>query len=421
MASQLRSLATSFPDVIDISRPSEPSPPPEAQLPDLTNFSVLCLYDFTAEEPGLLSFKKSDILDIVKRDDTGWWAAMPRGGTANVVGWIPQAFVAPLTAEMAERLSNLAEELRIPDYEAERLYNSVPPYTNPVNLDTDSVTSPKYEDYEEYRVPPKLASRPSLRTKDTSRRKDEGDVSRRDGHRKRNPQPPPSPTSPMPHPPTRSASLNKPFPPIPKTDGDPSRIRTGSLTRNLRRRPLVVDDNTTLTKLSTLIDSKNTREIDRFTGPDISASFEIISKRGREGSFPRRKAASEDVKQTSRPPAKPRYLKLLYGDQIDQDEKGHIRFATLPALVERLTTDPGTTDLAKQAESSAFTNVFLMTFRTFTTADRLFELLVERFNIKSPKGLTDPEHKDWKHQLREPVRRKVLEVFSRWLEDHRLL
>ena len=62
-----------------------------------------------------------------------------------------------------------------------------------------------------------------------------------------------------------------------------------------------------------------------------------------------------------------------------------------------------------------------MTFRTFTTADRLFELLVERFNIKSPKGLTDPEHKDWKHQLREPVRRKVLEVFSRWLEDHRLL
>ena len=110
------------------------------------------MYDFTAEEPGLLSFKKSDILDIVKRDDTGWWAAMPRGGTANVVGWIPQAFVAPLTAEMAERLSNLAEELRIPDYEAERLYNSVPPYTNPVNLDTDSVTSPKYEDYEEYRV-----------------------------------------------------------------------------------------------------------------------------------------------------------------------------------------------------------------------------------------------------------------------------
>lgn len=156
----------------------------------------------------------------------------------------------------------------------------------------------------------------------------------------------------MPYPPTRSASLNKPIPPLPSQDADSSRIRPGSLSnRNLRRRPVMVDDNTTLTKLSTLIDSKNTREIDKFTGPDISASFEVISKRGREGGFTRRKTASEDVRQIQnivRPPAKPRYLKVLYADQIDEDDKGHIRFATLPALVERLTTDPGTTDLASK-------------------------------------------------------------------------
>lgn len=111
------------------------------------------MYDFIAEEPGLLSFKKSDILDIVKRDNTGWWAAMPRGGSGSVVGWIPQAFVSPLTAEMAEKLWNLGEELRIPEFEAEQLYNSIPPYTNPVSfLDTDSTTSLTHEDYEEYKV-----------------------------------------------------------------------------------------------------------------------------------------------------------------------------------------------------------------------------------------------------------------------------
>lgn len=73
------------------------------------------------------------------------------------------------------------------------------------------------------------------------------------------------------------------------------------------------------------------------------------------------------------------------------------------------------------AESQAFTNVFLLTFRTFMTADQLFDRLVERFRMKPPKSLTEQEYKSWKAHLRTPVQRRTLEIFSQWLEDYRLL
>lgn len=77
--------------------------------------------------------------------------------------------------------------------------------------------------------------------------------------------------------------------------------------------------------------------------------------------------------------------------------------------------------LLEHAESNAFTTVFLTTFRTFTTANRLFELLTERFNMKIPKSLTEQEEKDWKVNLRDPVRRRILEVLRLWLVNYRLL
>ena len=72
-------------------------------------FSALCMFDFTSSEAGLLSFRKNEILDIVKCTD-GWWAAMKKGET--ILGWIPQTYVTPLTQEMAEKLQDIREELR---------------------------------------------------------------------------------------------------------------------------------------------------------------------------------------------------------------------------------------------------------------------------------------------------------------------
>jgi son of sevenless-like protein len=77
--------------------------------PESVIFSALCMFDFTSSEAGLLSFRKNEILDIVKCTD-GWWAAMKKGET--ILGWIPQTYVTPLTQEMAEKLQDIREELR---------------------------------------------------------------------------------------------------------------------------------------------------------------------------------------------------------------------------------------------------------------------------------------------------------------------
>lgn len=199
----------------------------------------------------------------------------------------------------------------------------------------------------------------------------------------------------------------------------------------------MLDDNPTLSRLTTLLESNNTCEIDKLASPDIVGSFEALSKRTREERARQRKA-SEDLSPIIHIRAQngtARYLQPQYTDQIDENDKGQIRTATLVALIERLTWDVDLTSEWKHngnleilltqctepTESQAFTNVFLLTFRTFMTADQLFDRLVERFRMKPPKSLTEQEYKDWKAHLRTPVQRRTLEIFSKWLEDYRLL
>ena len=139
----------------------------------------------------------------------------------------------------------------------------------------------------------------------------------------------------------------------------------------------------------------------------------------------------------SRPPSDgtPWYLRLQYADQLDTDDKGYVRFGSLLSLFEMLTFPPkptsefsetqscyasDTDELAELAQYKTFTNVFLMTFRTFTTADHLFNMLVERFHIKPNESLTESEYLNWKANLRIPVQRLVLDILNRWLEDYQL-
>jgi len=43
-----------------------------------------------------------------------------------------------------------------------------------------------------------------------------------------------------------------------------------------------------------------------------------------------------------------------------------------------------------------FIKTFLMTYKSFTTLDELFDLLVQRFWIQPPADLTAPELAEWK-------------------------
>lgn len=72
-------------------------------------------------------------------------------------------------------------------------------------------------------------------------------------------------------------------------------------------------------------------------------------------------------------------------------------------------------------ESRAFTNIFLMTFPTFTTPTILFDMLVDRYNTLPPENLSDCHRIEWITHIRLPLRLRVLEVFGVWLENHRLL
>lgn len=91
--------------------------------PDSVIFSALCMFDFTTSEAGILSFKQNEILDIIKCNNGGWWAAMRKGG--NTLGWIPKTFVNPLSQEMTERLRDIRQELRGAEFKrVEELYRS---------------------------------------------------------------------------------------------------------------------------------------------------------------------------------------------------------------------------------------------------------------------------------------------------------
>ena len=47
---------------------------------------VLCLHDYSSDDPTHLPFNRNEILEIVAQEETGWWAAMRPGG--DKVGWI---------------------------------------------------------------------------------------------------------------------------------------------------------------------------------------------------------------------------------------------------------------------------------------------------------------------------------------------
>ncbi len=108
---------------------------------------------------------------------------------------------------------------------------------------------------------------------------------------------------------------------------------------------------------------------------------------------------------------KPWYLRPNYEDsEIQIDPDGKVRAGTAPALVERLTAHehsglcratmlPVVTATDCKLLDTTFTKTFLLTYKSFTDAEALFNLLVSRFWIKPPETLSPEELDDWtKHK-----------------------
>ena len=97
------------------------------------------------------------------------------------------------------------------------------------------------------------------------------------------------------------------------------------------------------------------------------------------------------------------FLKHDLEDDLAYDVKGQVKGGTLDALIERLTRH--------DIMDSTFNQTFLLTFKSFTTAEELFDKLIGRynshltlyidgsFNISPPPGLTEQETETWKEKV----------------------
>ncbi|KZT73928.1 ras GEF [Daedalea quercina L-15889] len=98
-------------------------------------------------------------------------------------------------------------------------------------------------------------------------------------------------------------------------------------------------------------------------------------------------------------------------DDVAYNSDGQLVGATLAALVERMTPHDS---LPEQA----FSLVFFMTFRLFTTPMELVGAIIDRYNIKPPAGLSLDEAQTWRDCKGVPIRLRVSNLVKIWLETH---
>ena len=107
----------------------------------------------------------------------------------------------------------------------------------------------------------------------------------------------------------------------------------------------------------------------------------------------------------------PSFLKLDYEGEISYDTKVNppqLRGGTLIALVEQVTRH--------DRLDSHFNNTFLLTYRSFTTASELFEMLVKRFSIQPPPGISQSEYNTWVEKKQKLIRFRVVNILKSWFD-----
>lgn len=92
------------------------------------------------------------------------------------------------------------------------------------------------------------------------------------------------------------------------------------------------------------------------------------------------------------------------------DIKGNIKGGTKEALVAHLTRH--------ESLDAGFISVFLTTFATMMSIGEFIQLLINRFNMEAPEGLSYEEYLSWKSNKQQKVRAKVLDVMKLLIDAH---
>lgn len=422
------------------------------------------MHDYFSEDPTHLCFDRNEILEIVAQEESGWWAAMRPNG--DKVGWISSAFVEPLLDSVAESLLCVPASSRL--YEYEIIFAPTPESAR--TLEAYDLASPasrvsftKRDSWVAFgkKSPPSslpIVIEPHDESSDPGAEGEFADPTSSVTSASLWPSPgsspkvPPSPTTPLTIPTERTFGLvpsQTPISPRPfsvlasdfPVESHHQRSRSETLpappgSRHLRRRPMLLDDRSHLSRLSTLIESNNVTEIDNFSkSPVVTEAFDAFHRvalqspalrTGRvktpnwepvppfpSATFP---STSGQVCKRNRT-ASAWFLRPMYDDDdIGLDHDGTVKAGTLPALVERLTLD-----YLKSSQENKFRHAFLTTFKSFTTADMVFDQLVGRFKMAPPVYLSEDEIEEWREKKQKSTQQRVLTLFTMWLEDHNMI
>ena len=108
----------------------------------------------------------------------------------------------------------------------------------------------------------------------------------------------------------------------------------------------------------------------------------------------------------------PEFLRLDYEEDVSWDIKtspATVKGGSLFALVEQLTRH--------DKLDSSFNNTFLLTYRSFTSARELFEILVRRFGIQPPEGLNSSDYEMWRDRKQKLIRFRVVNILKSWFDN----
>ncbi|KAG8969725.1 hypothetical protein FRC03_001070 [Tulasnella sp. 419] len=346
-------------------------------------FSVLCLHDYQPTDPDQLGFRKGDILAILKTEDTGWWAA----AMGSTIGWVPRGYVEPISDAMAETLKSVRRDLR----------------ANTADWDSASIAGPSTSS---------LRSSFSYSTGSSIARDTDWDPPRHTL---------PSGTDDVP---SRSfaagissshSSLTASTPPThPSSPAqgyvfDPTSDPSGSRSPRITSRSHGY--------------SNSTSSIPPRSRPVPIAGQQVETQRGILASPPSRKNSRADEDSLAfrnaqlAQAALPYYLKPTFRDgYICLEQDGTVKSGTLEALVERLTVDH-----LKRSHEQLFRMAFLMTYRTFTDAATVFDLLTERYLMDHPPELDEAQFAEWKEKKLRPTQIRVLTTLTEWVERYRFV
>jgi len=107
----------------------------------------------------------------------------------------------------------------------------------------------------------------------------------------------------------------------------------------------------------------------------------------------------------------PAHLRQEYKpNELMFNMEGKVKGGTIQALVERLTQH--------DVVDTEFLNAFLLTYKSFSTGQVLLELVIKRFTVTPPPGLTPEQEGEFNEKKLTPIRLRVINVLKTWIETY---